>query len=178
MNHQKHKKWFRITSILSSFVFFTWLICLAFLIDQSFNLNTTLEALVSVLYVLSTLFSNYFDISLYVESEKDRDNILRYVLIWQKVCKFKIIAAISIISAYVIVIMAHSDHLRANYLLRHIGILILSTSVFAQATLYTKIKFVYEDCIVKCDHGLNVNVTNRSDALNENQVNICNNFGK
>ena len=179
MNHKTHIKWFRITAILSSAVFCTWLICLGFLIDQTFDLNTTLEfALVSVWDVLFTLLSTYFDTLLYVKSDKDIDTILRYVAIWKKVCKFKIIAAISIISAYVIVLMAYSDHLRANYLQRHIGILILSTLVFAQTTLHTKIKFVYEDCIANCDHGVDANVIDSPGALNENQVNVCDNLGK
>ena len=77
MNHKTHIKWFRITAILSSAVFCTWLICLGFLIDQTFDLNTTLEfALVSVWDVLFTLLSTYFDTLLYVKSDKDIDTIL------------------------------------------------------------------------------------------------------
>ena len=183
MNHQSHIKWFKITSILSSAVFFTWLICLGFLIDQSFDLNTrtltNLEcAFVLGLYISLTLLSNYFDILLYVKSDKDIDTTLRYVVTWEKVCKFKIISAISIVLAYVIALMAYPDHLRAHDLQYLFQILLLTTSGFAQTSIFWKLKFVHEDCIVRCDHGLNVNVTNRSDALNENQVNICNNFGK
>ena len=178
MNHQKHKTWFKFLSIISSLVFYTWLICLGVLIHQTFDLNTSLSALILVVDVLMTFFSNYFDILLYVQSDKDIDTILQYVVTWQKACKFKIILAFSIVVAYVILLMTQPDHFRDHDLQYLFEILLLTTCGFAQTTIFGKLQFVQEDCTVRCDHGRNVNVINSPGALNENQLNICQRFSR
>ena len=167
---------------MSIAILFAGTIIFGFVINRKFYLDTLELSIISAIISVITVVSNCFDIILYHKSDKDIEIVLKYINTWQKVCKFKIILYIIFVIGYVILSIIYP--LLITYEEIMLGVLLLSSSSLAQFTISTKLKSVHEDCVMRCVHGFDINVTHSSDINNgiylndEDHVNVTENGGK
>jgi len=182
MDHREHKKWFRIISIASIVILFVVTLFIGFIINQKFYFDTSELAIISAVVSVISVISNSFDIVLYHKSDKDIEMVSKYIHTWQKVCIFKIILYIIFVIGYVIPSIIHPLFFTYEEIM--LGVFLLSSSILAQFTMSTKLKFIKEDCTMRCVHGFNINVNRSSGEGNgvyvndEDQVKVNKNGGK
>ena len=179
MDHQKHRMWCKITSVLSILIFFVGITSISFILHQSIYISGTLEiAIISAVFSFITACSCGFDVRLYLKSNRDIQSILQFVHFWQQVCKFKIISCFLIALIYTFLFMIFTHEIKATYAESVFGTFILSLCGLTQFAISSKLKFVYEDCIMRCVHGFNLDATRSSNSLNGNQITVLDDGGK
>ena len=184
MDHQEHKKWLKLTSIISIVIFIFGTATLVVTIHQSFSLSTASELAISVSGVLTfvivchTLYHIYYDIVLYYYSEEEVAIISHYFKLWEQASKIRTISFLLAALVFFILSLAQPDGFHSTYFGSLIGILILSFSGLAQHMISSKLNIIFEDCLTKCVHGINVNLNSTSGDTNSDRYRDSNRIGK
>ena len=175
MDHQGHKKWLKLTSVISIVIFIFGTATLVVTIHQSFSLSTASELAISVSGVLTfvivchTLYHIYYDIVLYYYSEEEVAIISHYFKLWEQASKIRTISFLLAALVFFILSLGQPEGFHSTYFGSLIGILILSSSGLAQHMISSKLKLISEDCITRCVHGTNIDLESTSGYTNSDR---------
>ena len=155
----------RLIATVSIVLFLIGTLSINITMCQFYSLNSALElGIASFTVALVTVCFISIDVILY--NGADKTNNTWCIVLWQRANKFKIILIFIGVVILIVLSMCRMEG-SVSFAVSATGVIVLSTTGLVQLILYSNLKTVHNDCIMKCILGFNLAASpNRSSIPN------------